>query len=133
MLRAEIVLLGLVVGLLVGLLGIGGGVVLVPLMVYLFQMDQHMAQGTSLLVLLPPLGAGALYLYWKEKRVDWAAGLLCALGMLLGGYVGGLTAMGVNSRNLKGLFGGFLMLSAALLWRKTTARSAPVGTAESRG
>lgn len=134
MLNVEIILLGFVGGLFVGLMGIGGGVVLVPLLVYLLHLDQHVAQGTSLLVLLPPLGAGALYLYWKEKRVDLAAGALCAAGMLLGGYAGGFVAVGMNSRDLKGLFGGFLMFSAVLLWRKTgAARVNPSGTTASRG
>lgn len=55
-----ILLLGLGVGVLVGLLGIGGGVVLVPAMVYLLGMEQHLAQGTSLFILLPPIGLGAL-------------------------------------------------------------------------
>lgn len=119
MINVEIVLLGFLCGIFVGLMGTGGGFVLVPLLVYLLHMDQHAAQGTSLLVLLPPLGAGAFYLYWKENRVDLAAGLLCALGMLIGGYAGGIVAVGINSRDLKGFFGGFLVVSAALLWRKT--------------
>ncbi len=114
-----IVLLGLGVGVLVGLLGIGGGVVLVPAMVYLLGMDQHMAQGTSLLILLPPLGLGALIVYWKRSQVDLVAGILCALGMLLGGYLGSRIAIPLSSKNLKGFFGAFLMLVAILLWRKT--------------
>jgi uncharacterized membrane protein YfcA len=119
----EILLLGFGVGVLVGLLGIGGGVVLVPAMVYLFRMDQHMAQGTSLFVLLPPLGLGALIVYWKRGQVDLRAGILCALGMLIGGYLGSLIAIPLTSRNLKGLFGCFLMLLAFLLWRKTPRKS----------
>ncbi len=119
----EILLLGLGVGVLVGLLGIGGGVVLVPAMVYLFRMDQHMAQGTSLFVLLPPLGLGALIAYWKRGQVDLRAGILCALGMLIGGYLGSLMAIPLTSRNLKGLFGCFLILVAFLLWRKTRRNS----------
>jgi uncharacterized membrane protein YfcA len=119
----EILLLGFGVGVLVGLLGIGGGVVLVPAMVYLFRMDQHMAQGTSLFVLLPPLGLGALIAYWKRGQVDLRAGILCALGMLIGGYLGSLIAIPLTSRNLKGLFGCFLMLLAFLLWRKTRQNS----------
>ncbi len=113
-----ILLLGLGVGVLVGLLGIGGGVVLVPAMVYLLHMDQHLAQGTSLFILLPPIGLGALREYWKQGQVDLHAGILCALGMLLGGYVGSLIAVATPSRNLEGLFGCFLMLSGFLLWRK---------------
>ncbi|HEY6263711.1 MAG TPA: sulfite exporter TauE/SafE family protein [Candidatus Acidoferrum sp.] len=112
-------LLGLICGVLVGLLGIGGGVALVPAMVYLLHMDQHMAQGTSLFILLPPIGLGALREYWKQGQVDLRAGLLCALGMLVGAYAGSLIALPMASRHLKGLFGCFLMLSALLLWRKT--------------
>jgi len=115
---AIILLLGLGVGVLVGLLGIGGGVVLVPAMVYLLRMDQHLAQGTSLFILLPPVGLGALREYWRQGNVDLRAGILCAAGMLVGGYVGGLIAVPLDSRQLKGLFGCFLMMAAVLLWRK---------------
>ncbi len=113
-----VLFLGLAVGVLVGLLGIGGGVVLVPAMVYLLHMDQHLAQGTSLLILLPPVGLGALREYWKRGQVDLRAGILCALGMLVGGYLGGLIAVPLASRQLKVLFGCFLMVAAFLLWRK---------------
>src|SRR5438034_10922977 len=106
-----ILLLGLGVGVLVGLLGIGGGVVLVPAMVYLLGMDQHMAQGTSLFILLPPIGLGALREYCKQGQVDLRAGILCALGMLFGAYAGSLVALPMPSRDLKGLFGWFLVLS----------------------
>jgi len=120
-----ILALGLLVGVLVGLLGIGGGVVLVPAMVYLLHYDQHLAQGTSLFILLPPLGLGALLQYWKSKQVDLRAGILCAVGFLLGGYGGGRVAVPMASRDLQVIFGFFLMLSAVLLWRKKHATLAP--------
>lgn len=126
-----ILLLGLGVGVLVGLLGIGGGVVLVPAMVYLLGMDQHLAQGTSLFILLPPIGLGALREYWKQGQVDLRAGILCALGMLLGAYGGSLVALPLASRHLKGMFGCFLVLSAVLLWRKTQLEGRPVAKGES--
>lgn len=131
----EILLLGFGVGVLVGLLGIGGGVVLVPAMVYLLRMDQHMAQGTSLFILLPPLGLGALIAYWKRGEVDLLAGILCALGVLAGGYLGSLIAIPVASRNLKGIFGCFLMLVAILLWERTRRESGagPLAAAERDG
>jgi len=113
--------LGLLVGVLVGLLGIGGGVVLVPAMVYLLRYDQHLAQGTSLFILLPPIGLGALREYWRNGQVDLRAGIYCAIGFLLGGYAGGLVAVPLPSRDLRGIFGFFLILSAFLLWRKTRA------------
>jgi len=115
-----IVGLSLTVGVLVGLLGIGGGVVLVPALVYLLHYDQHMAQGTSLFILLPPIGLGALREYWKNGQVDLRAGIYCALGFLIGGYGGGKIAVPMPSSVLRMIFGCFLMLSAALLWRKTT-------------
>jgi uncharacterized protein len=118
-----ILLLGLGVGVLVGLLGIGGGVVLVPAMVYLLGMDQHLAQGTSLFILLPPIGLGALVEYWKQGQVDLKAGILCALGILVGAYAGSLIALPIASRNLKGLFGCFLVLAAILLLRKAQLES----------
>lgn len=111
-------LLGLCVGVLVGLLGIGGGVVLVPALVYFLGMGQHLAQGTSLFILLWPLGLGALAQYWKNGEVDLKAGILCAIGMLVGGYGGSQLALPMTARNLRGLFGCFLMVAAVLLVRK---------------
>jgi uncharacterized membrane protein YfcA len=131
-----VLLLGLGVGVLVGLLGIGGGVVLVPALVYLLRMDQHVAQGTSLFILLPPLGLGALREYWKQGQVDLRAGILCAFGILAGGYVGGWIAVPLASRQIRGLFGCFLMLAAVLLWIKPqpqNQRTASAGEAPARG
>src|SRR3981189_3726667 len=113
-----IVLLSLAVGVLVGLLGIGGGVVLVPALVYLLHYDQHMAQGTSFLILSPPIGLGALREYCKNGQVDLRAGIYCALGFLVGGYGGGKMAVPMPSSVLKAIFGCFLMMSAGLFWRK---------------
>lgn len=118
---AEILLLGLGVGILVGLLGVGGGIVLVPALVYLRGMGQHLAQGTSLLLQLPPIGIGALYLYWKRGQVDLRAGAVCALGFLLGGYFGSLIAIRIPSTTLRALFGMFLMVAAVMMARQTAA------------
>jgi uncharacterized membrane protein YfcA len=115
----KILLLGLGVGVLVGLMGIGGGVVLVPALVYLLGMSQHLAQGTSLFLQLPPIGLGALYSYWKKQNVDLAAGLVCALGFLLGGYFGSRIALAIPAHDLHALFGLFLMLAAVLLFRQS--------------
>ena len=122
----SIILLSLTVGILVGLLGIGGGVVLVPAMVYLLHYDQHMAQGTSLFILLPPIGLGALREYWKNGQVDLRAGIYCALGFLVGGYGGGKMAVPMPSGVLKVIFGCFLMVSGVLLWQKTAATNSTV-------
>ena len=115
--------LGLATGVLVGLMGVGGGILLVPAMVYLLGYDQHLAQGTSLFILLPPIGLGALREYWKNGDVDLRAGILCAAGFLVGGYGGGRVAVPLPSRDLRFLFGIFLILSALLLWNKTRSSS----------
>jgi uncharacterized protein len=121
--------LGLTAGVLVGLLGIGGGVILVPAMVYLLGFDQHLAQGTSLFILLPPIGLGALREYWRNGKVDLRAGICCAVGFLVGGYGGGLLAVPLPSRDLRGIFGAFLMLSSVLLWNKTRSRGKSLSSA----
>jgi hypothetical protein len=118
-----VLLLGVFAGIMVGLLGIGGGIVLVPAMVHVLHMDQHLAQGTSLFILLPPIGLGALRQYWKAGNVDLRAGLFCAAGMILGAYLGSKIAVPMSTQMLKGFFGAFLMFSAVLLWMK--ARPAP--------
>lgn len=115
---ALILVIGLGAGILVGLMGIGGGVVVVPALVYLLGMDQHLAQGTSLFMLLPPLGLGALIVYWKKGKIDLSAGITCAIGFLVGGWLGGHVAIRLSSRTLQTFFGVFLMFSAGLLWRQ---------------
>lgn len=112
------IFLGLAVGILVGFMGVGGGAILVPAMVYLLHLSQHTSQGTSLFLQLPPLGLGALLMYWKKGQVDLSAGVICALGILLGGYFGSRMAISLSSRDLRGLFGIFLIGVALLLWRK---------------
>ncbi len=89
-----------------------------PALVYLLGMSQHMAQGTSLFMQLLPIGLGALWVYWKAGEVDLGAGIGCALGILVGGYAGGSIAVGIPARVLQVLFGFFLMVSAAMLWRQ---------------
>src|SRR5215470_2092926 len=118
-----VVLIGLGAGILVGLMGIGGGIVVVPALVYLLRMDQHVAQGTSLFMLLPPIGLGALWSYWKNKAVDLKAGIVCATGILVGGYFGGLVAVGLPSRWLETIFGVFMMIAAAMLWHQSRRKA----------
>ena len=116
------VVVGLAGGILVGFMGVGGGVVLVPAMVYLLHLSQHTSQGTSLFLQLPPLGIGALLMYWKRGQVDLRAGLTCALGILLGGYFGSRVAIYLSPKNLRELFGLFLIVTAVLLWRDSNTR-----------
>jgi uncharacterized membrane protein YfcA len=120
-----VLLLGLGVGIFAGLLGVGGGIVLIPALVYLLEMSQHLAQGTSMLLLLPPLGLGALFFYWRKGQVDLRAGIACAAGFLVGGYFGSLVAIEVSSEHLRGMFGVFLMFAALMLLKQGRAPAPP--------
>jgi hypothetical protein len=126
-----ILLLGLGVGITVGLMGVGGGIVLVPALVWLLGYDQHVAQGTSLLLQLPPIGLGGLIVYWRQRNLHLRAGLFCALGFFLGGYFGSFFAVRIPEHHLRALFGTFLVFSALMLWRQTrpAAQPAPPGAA----
>jgi uncharacterized membrane protein YfcA len=104
------ILLGLLVGVLSGIVGIGGGILIVPALVFFFHMSQHKAQGTSLATLLAPVGALALWEYYKAGNVDFKAGLLIAVGFLVGGYFGGLWAQHLSELVLRRVFGTLLVM-----------------------
>jgi uncharacterized membrane protein YfcA len=104
------ILLGLLVGVLSGIVGIGGGIMIIPALVYFFHMSQHKAQGTSLAALLAPIGALAFWEYYKAGNVDLKAGLLIALGFLIGGYFGGLWAQHLPEVVLRRVFGTLLAI-----------------------
>src|SRR5437667_11105494 len=97
-------------GIASGMFGIGGGVLLVPLLGLLFGFSQHRAQGTSLVALIPPTGALALMAYAKEGFVSWRAGLLLIPGVFLGGIAGGILAKKINPRKMRQVFAGILVL-----------------------
>jgi uncharacterized membrane protein YfcA len=104
------ILLGLLVGVLSGIVGIGGGILIVPGLVYLFHMSQHKAQGTSVAALLAPVGVLAFWEYHKAGNVDLKAGLLIALGFTLGGYFGGLWAQQIPELLLRRIFGTLVIM-----------------------
>jgi uncharacterized protein len=114
-----ILLLGLAAGVFSGLIGVGGGIIVVPVLVLAFGLSQHTAQGTTLAMLLPPIGVLAVWTYYKEGYVDWRiAGLLCA-GFVLGGWFGAKFAVGLSKAALQRVFGGALLLvSIKMLWGK---------------
>jgi len=96
--------LGVVVGIFSGLIGIGGGVIAVPLLVYAFHMDQKMAQGTSLIMLLGPTGIFAIMEYYKAGNVNFKVGLLMAVGVLVGAYFGAHWAQQLSNPLLRRAF-----------------------------
>jgi uncharacterized protein len=106
------VLLGLAAGVLSGLIGIGGGIVIIPALVYLFAFPQHRAAGTTLALMVPPIGLLAAIEYYKRGFVDVRAAVLICAGFLLGGFIGGHVATELSGSILQRIFGGFLLLVA---------------------
>jgi uncharacterized membrane protein YfcA len=90
--------------------GIGGGVVIVPTLIYLAGFSQHRATGTSLAVLLPPIGFGAMWEYYRHDNVNMPAAMIIAAAMFAGGWVGALAANRVPGPYLRLAFGVFVVV-----------------------
>jgi hypothetical protein len=104
------VALGLAVGVFSGMVGVGGGIVVVPALVYLFGFSQLTAQGTSTAMLLPPIGILAAYTYWKNGNVDARAAAWICAGFVLGGLFGARLAIVLPKEVMRRFFGAFLLL-----------------------
>ena len=109
-------LVGVVVGIFSGLVGVGGGILLIPILVYGFKFNQKMAQGTSLAMLLPPTGLLAFLQYYKAGNADLKVGLTVAVGVFLGGYLGGRWAQLIPQASMRKGFAVFLVLVAAKMF-----------------
>lgn len=105
-----LIILGLAAGVLGGLIGVGGGIIIIPGLIFLLGMSQHMAQGTSLAVMLPPIGLLAAYNYYRAGAVDLKYAAIIAAAFLIGGYFGSRIALGIPLDTLKKVFGIFLLL-----------------------
>jgi uncharacterized protein len=109
------VLLGVIAGVASGLLGIGGGTIVVPGLVYLFGMTQHKAQGTILAAFLPPVALLAVLKYSNAANVDWKAAMLIAAGIFAGSYFGAQISLSLPELTIKRVFGVFLIFVAVKL------------------
>lgn len=101
--------IGLFAGLLSSVIGIGGGIVIVPALVFLLLMNQKMAQGTSLALLLPPVGIFAVINYYKAGYVDLKVAGVLIVAFVAGSFVGSKFALGLPENIIKKVFGAFLM------------------------
>jgi uncharacterized protein len=101
---------GLLAGVLAGIFGVGGGVIIVPALVYFLGFSQHKATGTSLAVLLPPIGLAAVLEYYRHGNVDLGAAVVVASGALVGAWAGAVLANKLPGPVLRLLFGVFVVI-----------------------
>lgn len=114
-----IVVIGIITGVMAGMLGIGGGLVVIPALVMVMGMSQQAAQGTSLAMMLPPIGILAAYNYYKAGHVDIRIALILAIAFIAGSYFGSKLAIRLPQELMKKIFGIFLLLVAIkmLFWK----------------
>jgi len=110
-----LIIIGLCAGILSGLIGIGGGILMVPMFVLFMGITQHNAQGLSLAVMLPPVTFLAVYNYHKGGEIDWKVALIVSVMFIIGGYFGSKLALQLDQRLLKKIFGGLMLIVALKL------------------
>jgi len=107
-----LVVIGLMAGVFGGLFGVGGAIIMVPALVYFLGVDQHMAQGTSVAIMLPPIGLFAAYNYYKAGQVNIWYAVIIAFAFMVGGYFGSKIAITLPENLMKKIFGILLILVA---------------------
>ena len=108
-----LLVIGIITGVVAGMFGIGGAIIMVPALVFIMGLSQHMAQGTSLAVMLPPIGIIATWNYWKAGQVNLKFALILAVAFIIGSYFGSKLALNIPQNVLKKIFGVLLLLVAA--------------------
>lgn len=103
------IILGLFSGIISGILGLGGGTIIIPALVYLFKFTQHQAQGTSLVLVALPVGLLAAIKYYSSGNLFIKFGVLIAVGFFIGAYLGAVVAHKIPDLMLKKIFGIFLL------------------------
>jgi len=98
-------MIGISAGILSGFVGVGGGVVIVPALVYFLGLTQHQAQGTSLFILLLPVGILAVMNYAKTGYINWNYGVIIAITFVIGGYLGSKLSLRLSPGVVKLVFG----------------------------
>ncbi len=105
-----LILIGVASGVLSGFVGVGGGIIIVPALIYFIGMGQHEAQGTSLFVLLLPVGIFAVMNYAKSNEMNWKYGAIIAVTFLLGAYIGSKLSLKMSPSLVKLIFGILMLL-----------------------
>ncbi|MEK7449250.1 MAG: sulfite exporter TauE/SafE family protein [Planctomycetota bacterium] len=110
------ILLGLASGVVGGLLGIGGAVIMVPVLIYIFGFGQHSAQGTAIAAMVPPIGLWAAFTYYQKDWVNLKAALFISLAFLVGGFFGAKIAVTLSPSLLRKIFAAVLLLLAVKMF-----------------
>lgn len=105
-------ILGLIAGIISGMTGIGGGIIVLPALIFFFGFSQQLAQGTTLALLVPPIDLLAAWAYYKQGYVDIKVALLLCLGFFIGGWFGAKIGTSLPSGVLNKIFALLLILSA---------------------
>jgi uncharacterized membrane protein YfcA len=108
-----LILIGIFTGFMAGMLGIGGAIIMIPALAFLIGLSQQSAQGTSLAVMLPPIGILAAYNYYKAGQVNLKFAMILAIMFIIGSYFGSKLALSIPQNMLKKIFGLLLLLVAA--------------------
>ena len=107
-----LIIIGLLAGLLSGLVGVGGGILIIPLLIMFLGFTQHQAQGTALFAMLPPIGILAAMNYYKEGFVKWEYAAVIALTFVLGGYFGSKISISLPNQIVRRAFGLLMLIGA---------------------
>jgi len=107
-----VIIIGLAAGLLSGLVGVGGGIIIVPALIFFLGFEQHQAQGTSLGILLLPAGIFAVLNYYRQGYIDLKVVLFLFVGFVIGGYLGSKISINLSQAILKKIFAVVLVLIA---------------------
>lgn len=113
-----LIIIGLSAGILSGLVGVGGGIIMVPLFVLFLGLTQHNAQGLSLAVMLPPVTFLAVYNYHTAGtggNIDWRIAIMVSILFIIGGFIGSKIALQIDQRMLRKIFGVFMLIVAVRL------------------
>ncbi|MFH0760122.1 MAG: sulfite exporter TauE/SafE family protein [Bacteroidota bacterium] len=108
----KLALIGLMTGAFGGILGLGGGVILIPSLVFLMGFTQHQAIGTSLAVMLPPIGLFAAYNFYKAGQVNLKFALILAIAFMIGSYFTSKIAINIPENIIRKIFSVFLIVVA---------------------
>jgi uncharacterized protein len=128
-----LVIIGFAAGILSSMVGIGGGLVIVPALVFIFGFSQKMAQGTSLAMLLPPIGLLAVWEYHKHGNINWTYAVVLILAFIGGSYLGAKWVQSMNTITVKRVFAIFMLLISIkyLFFDKPVNTSSATGTNDS--